>query len=154
MITFLEYLKESLNIQEHIKGLDKDSLEKYINNQDNITGEQVKGILKHPDHDKVDALKKLVASTHKMTTEAVGLTTMHAMKEPRADIRNQHAYQLESGGKLNDTHRRMIAKAALGPVMDGGEFDEHLAKRLVHNAIDKQNVEGVVNAVRQMYKRT
>lgn len=100
---------------------------------EDLNGEDVKSLLKHPQLHKVDGLTELSYSIRSLPTEAVGHVVLHAMQQP-VDTRNTLAHALVSNGHgvLTDQHLANIAKSTLP-----GSTDINLASKIVNASNNK-----------------
>lgn len=103
---------------------------------EDLSSEDVKTMLKHPQLHKVDGLTELSHSIRSLPTEAVGHVVLHSMKQPQ-DKRSALAHVLVSNGHgvLSDQQLNHIASSTLG-----SSTDEHLGAKIINAASNKVNM--------------
>lgn len=103
---------------------------------EDLNGEDVKLLLKHPQLHLANGITELSHSIRSLPTEAVGHVVLHAMHQPHAE-RSTLAHALVSNGHgiLTDQQLKHIASSTLG-----NSTDENLGAKIINAASNKDNM--------------
>ena len=147
MKSYLEFINESF-IFDGVKSLGKEDLSTLVHGNTSFSNEHVKGILSNKHLPEIDGMKHLIAHSGNLEREGTGFLVYHAMKEPNDTIRSHHAYHLVAHANLSDQQLNHIATRSLKNMPAANMFDDHLAKKIINKASDKEAMKASIDKLK------